>query len=446
MNVPCLEYCTDLLIKRDKFDAASDLAKIFFLQNSNIETLDFLAKTLYLSKKYQEALYWTEKLIEATNNNPSALNNKGLVLLKLNRGEECEKVFSDLLKLNFDPPSSKLNLSVALCSQGKFKEGRKVLYSIEKDLKKGETIGKNGEGLYYNMGWHLLHDGKFKEGMSNLIRNKKLIGHDSHQYSKPLFDKFIPGKTLLFSPEGGAGDEMLNVRFCKMAKEHGMKTMFASNHKLQHIFSRVPFVDHSISYNDLKDYNFDYYVPMMKASVYLDACEKDVTVENYLSASPVFSKKHQLEGKLKIGIRWQGNPLYEQDLSRSIPFHLFEQITSLPGATVYSLQKDTGLEELSTNSKIIDLSSKMETWEDTAGIIDNLDIVVTSCTSIAHLAGLMGKRTLVLLPAMYYYIWAWNCEESLWHNKNLTTIKQPTVNTWEKSMEKVVSIIKKEYL
>jgi hypothetical protein len=109
-------------------------------------------------------------------------------------------------------------------------------------------------------------------------------------------------------------------------------------------------------------------------------------------------------------------------------------------AEVYSLQRDYGIEDLQDPSVVM-LHDKLETFEDTMSAINQLDVVVSSCTSIAHASAALGKRTIVLSPLMSYYIWAEPGEKSSWYGDNVTILKQSKPRSWEGVFERLSELI-----
>ena len=108
-----------------------------------------------------------------------------------------------------------------------------------------------------------------------------------------------------------------------------------------------------------------------------------------------------------------------------------EILTAVPtGNVLYSLQRDTGLDQLKDYPYIFDMSPDMTTFMDTLGIIQNLDIVITSCTSVAHAAAAMGKRVFVFVPISGYYVWAHSMKQSPWYGDNVTILRQTKPRSW----------------
>jgi hypothetical protein len=185
----------------------------------------------------------------------------------------------------------------------------------------------------------------------------------------------------------------------------------------------------------------------MDLPVYLNLQYEDLWSGPYLKPDPNISFKEIVNnGNLKIGIRWQGNPGYDQDLHRSIPFlDMFNTVKDL-GADLYSLQRDNGLEEMKDyEDRVIRLDHLMNTYEDTLAMINELDVIITSCTSIGHAAAAMGKRTIIITPISAYYTWCHVSEQSPWYGDNLTLLRQEKPRVWNEPLDKLKEILNEEF-
>jgi len=128
----------------------------------------------------------------------------------------------------------------------------------------------------------------------------------------------------------------------------------------------------------------------------------------YLTADKEYIKKWKGiidSDKLKVGIRWAGNIVYEEELWRTLPTDALFESVSFDEVQLYSLQRDDNMVALP--SHIIDLSPELKTWEDTAGAMMNLDLIISSCTSIPHLSAALGIETWVIVPTLEYYSWSY---------------------------------------
>ena len=166
-----------------------------------------------------------------------------------------------------------------------------------------------------------------------------------------------------------------------------------------------------------------------------------------VAITEIYNEKYDWikSNKLKIGIRWQGNPDYDNDLHRSVPLkEIYESVKHID-ADFYSLQRDVGLEELTDFPGLIPLHDHMKSFEDTLSIIDHLDLVITSCTSIAHASASMGKKTFILIPISAYYTWTHSLEQSPWYSDNVTLFRQERPRTWKEPLLKLNQLLGKHY-
>jgi ADP-heptose:LPS heptosyltransferase len=145
--------------------------------------------------------------------------------------------------------------------------------------------------------------------------------------------------------------------------------------------------------------------------------------------------------KSKIGIKWQGNAAY--DRNRIIPIEAFYNLFDLPNTQFYSIQKDDGSEELKnlpSKYNVIDLGSTFNDFTDTAAAIENFDLVICNDTSLAHLAGALGKPCYILLPYVSNWRWHDDFSYSPWY-KSVKLFKQTTPDNWSDVFEKVFDVI-----
>ena len=113
-------------------------------------------------------------------------------------------------------------------------------------------------------------------------------------------------------------------------------------------------------------------------------------------------------------------------------------------ADYISLQKDDGVEETSDFPNLIDLSNNLESIEDTFALISNLDFVITSCTSIAHMAASQGKKVFVFVPISTYYIWCHPTEKSPWYGDNVFVLRQQKPHSWAEPMQELKNLLEKD--
>ena len=322
-----------------------------------------------------------------------------------------------------------LDLQLVLGARGKVEETKKLIDYLSEAHPEDHRIA-------FNKGWHVLNEGDFQKGMELIDRGRfvEVFGSKPPFANKAVWKKgnSTKHKTILLRSEGGLGDEIINVRFAKDLADAGAKVVVSAHPSLVSLFSRVDGVSKVIPTQSLAPHMYDEWLPAMSAGLHVGHTYETLPNKKYISALPEKIQEwqniiHKKEGILNIGIRWAGNPQFEHEQYRKFPVEPLLELAKIPGVRLYSLQRDADLVQLPEN--ITDLSGKLKTWEDTAAGIENLDLVITSCTSIAHLAGAMGKETWILVPIMPYYTWALPGEKSPWY-ESVRLFRQTNELNW----------------
>lgn len=271
--------------------------------------------------------------------------------------------------------------------------------------------GKTAEGILAFLGTFKPQGGRFED----VLKMQRWTG------------RVQPGKTIYVDGEGGIGDEIVNIRFFKNIQDLGMTPILYSTWSeyrkdTVNLFRRHGFKVLTETYSiDRKQW----WAPMMSLPAYLNLGEDQLWNGVYLY--PQRQPQNQLHSsKFKIGIKCSGNPYFSQDEYRKIPID--QMLAHLPAdAEIYYLDKTPVGKQ-----GVIDLSDRIHSWEDTLDFIDQMDCIVSSCTSLVHAAGAMGKNTCVIVPIAEYYIWTTSSKScrSPWYGENLHVFKQTQVASW----------------
>lgn len=242
-----------------------------------------------------------------------------------------------------------------------------------------------------------------------------------------------PGKTLYVYGEGGIGDEIINIRFFKQLEKLGMRPILTTAENEWHSDKNNLFRRHGIEII-CETYSIDpkqFWTPMMSLPADLNLTEEDLWKGTYLQ--PLRQEKNRLKGdKFKIGIKCSGNPFFAQDEYRKIPLELM--LSYLPkDADIYYIDKTKG------HPGTIELADRIESWEDTLDFIDQMDCIVSSCTSLVHAAGAIGKTTFVAVPIAEYYIWTSSRTDDScpWYGSNFHVLRQTQLRDWDGPLGKI---------
>ena len=332
----------------------------------------------------------------------------------------------------------KLDYQLMLAVQGKAEQAWEVVKELEQEKPQCNRAA-------FNRGWHYLSRGELSKGLALMERGRiaSVWGNESElggmlaprwDGKQDLNDKFV-----LVYMEGGFGDEIINVRFVKQLVAKGAKVIVACQPTLAPLFARVKGVSAVAQADILKGIWHDYYIPSFSLAHLLGCEYKDLEGEAYITPNERcvsrFSNYIKKDG-FRVGIRWGGNQKFEHEQMRGFPFKGFYDAVNQEGVDLYSLQLSDSSHIDVSKYNITDLEEYLTDWEQTAGAIANLDLVITSCTSVAHLSAAMGKETWVVAPIMAYFTWAVPGSKSAWYD-SVKLIRQEDYGNWDKPFTKI---------
>jgi hypothetical protein len=430
-----IQYCLDERV--EKYNTAMDLLDAISHMRTDVEFLNFKAMLEFDAKKYVRSADTSEKILEHIKNSNTYFN-AGRAAYKANRIQTSLDYFNKALELDPENVSVKLDHAVTICTMGKFDEAFDLICAIDKS----KYDHRNQIVVEFNKGWHMIRKGDFRKGVEllNLGRELKLLGTHTGMYDRPEWDGTThKGKTILIIGEGGIGDEVINARFVKTLNDRGMNAIMSTVHNNESMLSSVKNLK-VISHKDIKtNREWDYWVPCMSLPYILKLDSNEIPNDPYISAKPEYvekwSKIIKSNKKLNIGVRWMGNQLYELELARTVPVEFFDELSKLD-IQLFSIQKDDGVKNFRIPHNTIDIAPDLKNWDDTMGAMMNLDLVITSCTSVAHVAAALGKPTWIVMPLLPYYTWADMKKESYWY-KTVSCYRQKAWQDWSAPCEEV---------
>jgi tetratricopeptide (TPR) repeat protein len=249
----------------------------------------------------------------------------------------------------------------------------------------------------------------------------------------------IAGRTLLVWSEQGLGDTIQFCRFARILESRGAKVILSVQHNLRALLrtlgSAIQVVD-----DGSEPPAYDWHSPLLSLPLALTmGSETMASAVPYLSAEPerVQRWRERLGGEgFRIGICWQGSRL-PIDVGRSFPLALFREISQIPNVRLISLQKGHGTEQLHSTPDGLtvrtlgeDCDAGPDAFLDTAAVMETLDLIITSDTSIAHLAGALGRPTWVALKHVPDWRWQLDRNDSPWYPTH-QLFRQQRSRDWE---------------
>jgi hypothetical protein len=249
----------------------------------------------------------------------------------------------------------------------------------------------------------------------------------------------LNGRSVLIHTEQGVGDVLMFMRFLPRIKQPGDRLVFACQKALQPLLKNQPWVDTWFPIDEPAPINFDVYLPLISLPAMLGADERAIPHPvPYVTPDPALVEKWKprvaaLPG-FKVGICWQGSPTFKGDQFRSVPLQHFAAVAAVPGVTLVSLQKGAGTEQLELNKAAVPVTvfpdlDEAAPFVDTAAVMQQLDLIITSDTAIAHLAGALGRPVWVALSLDCDWRWEIGRSDSRWY-PTMRLFRQKTFGDW----------------
>jgi ADP-heptose:LPS heptosyltransferase len=324
----------------------------------------------------------------------------------------------------------------------------------EKALKKAIEIKPDFVNAHFDLATTLLSNGSYQEGFQEYEwRFKKdemyaLLFDLSDILQKPRFelDLETDDKTLLLYSEQGFGDIIQFVRFAEVLKQKfpTLKLKIQVRPELKTLLSEMDCFDTVLARGE-KIGEFDYQLAVLSLPHLLNITVDTLPCNTYLSVKGEVSFATD-DKKLNIGIVWGASNTGESYEDKVFSLGYFKPLMENENVQLYSLQvagDSKQIKELGLSDKeIINLEDKLTDFKQTALMIEKLDLVITSDTSVAHLAGAMGKEAWVVLQKNADWRWGHDEDKTVWY-PSLKLFRQEKKGDWESAFKKVYEMIEK---
>jgi tetratricopeptide (TPR) repeat protein len=370
----------------------------------------------------ESALESYDRAIALAPDYAAALSNRGNMLLMLGRPEQALAGHNAAIALqpeNFRAHNNRGNalLDMKLLDEALRSYGRAV--ALRPDYAEG----------HWNRGIALLLKGDLEAGWPEYAFRHRCAGFGAARNLHPA-DRLwtgaqpLVGKILLMHSEQGLGDTIQFCRYALVARAMGASVLLAPHQGLERLLSTlgpgIVIVDGALPPV------FDYHVPLLDMPLACRTGLADIPAPvPYLAAEPercAYWRDRIGQHGFRIGICWQGNRAASSDIGRSFAVRHFEKINRIDGVRLISLQKGAGAEQLDELPSGMVVERLPEPFDDgpdrfldTAAVMANLDIVITSDTAAAHLAGALGRPTLLALKYVPDWRWLLDRADTPWY-------------------------------
>jgi Flp pilus assembly protein TadD len=394
------------LLTLNRPDEAADTVRLVLrARPQSAEALQVLGHALSDLGQAEPALEAYRTAFRLMPDLPDIRNNVGMALRQANRLEQAEQE----LRQAPPEPEALVNLSSVQKERGAFADA-------EATLRQALRMAPDHPALRYNHALLMLLLGRTEAawaGWEDRFRSGAVAGRT---FSQPQWQGDPLGsRTLLVHTEQGLGDV---IQFARYLPAISGSVVFEAPPRLVRLLSSNPAMPLAISAG-AKLPHFDTVVPLLS----LPARTSLTPVQPpYLFAEPervaAWGARLGRTGGLRVGINWQGFPGRFEDKGRSFPLALFQALAG-PGIRLISLQKGAGEEQIGGVGFPVEtldgLDDGPDAFVDTAAVMANLDLVITSDTSVAHLAGALGRPVWVALRLVPDWRWMLDRADSPWY-------------------------------
>lgn len=473
-NMDALYFLAEICYSSQKYDLAIEYIKNVLQYNpANAEAYNNLGLIYQEKEQFNEAVEYYEKALQLNPNLPDSYLNLGFVLQKTGRIDEGIIYYKKALKFNPNDTNVYYNLGIAFQEKGQLGEAiqyyQKALelnpndadiycnlgFALQENRQPDEAIKYYQKALqlnphhataHLNMALALLLTGNFRDGWRQYEwRWQTYLASSKRNFSQPLWDgSDIKGRTILLYDEAGFGDYIQFIRYAPLVAQYGGKIVFECHKELTSLLQSAEGIQEIVGRGEELP-KFDVHCPLSSLPLIFDTTLESIPakipyicVESKLIQKWKNKVQHD-EFKTKIGLVWAGRSI------SSCSLETFSLIARIDNITFYSLQKGEAEKQAKNPPKgmsVIDLTEDINDFSDTAALIENLDLVITIDTAVAHLAGALGKPVWTLLPFMPDWRWMLNRDTSPWY-PTMRLFRQSSPGDWKPVIANVADELEK---
>jgi tetratricopeptide (TPR) repeat protein len=420
--------------------------KTIELNPSSADAYNNLGLILQEKGQLDKAITCYQKTIELNPSLADAYNNLGTALQEKGQLDEAITSYQRVLQLDPNYIVAYNNLGLALQEKGQLDE---AITSYQRALQ----LNPNDAYTHLNMSLTFLLAGNYKEGWKEFEWRQKLDEHFKHNFLQPLWDgSNITGWTILLYTEQGLGDAIQFIRYAPLVAEYGARVFIECRKELKALFKNVGGVYKVIAHGEQLP-EFDVHYPLMSLPVIFSTTLESIPSNvPYIRADPILVQKwrekiHQENSHLRIGLVWASGP---GGLSKrkSLNLNILSPLAQLNNISFYSLQKGEVAKQTKCppiGMRLFDYTEEIDDFSDTAALIENLDLVISVDTAVAHLAGALGKPIWTLISFEPVWQWMLQREDNQWY-PTMRLFRQPSPGDWNSVIAEVSKELQKKMI
>lgn len=398
-----------------------------------------LAEICYQAGRIEEALELMRRAIAVAPDVADYHANLAMLLSMLGRFEEAIAEFQRALAIRPQSPETLNNLGGALREMARFDEAAMT-------LRRALAMRPDYAEAEWNLAFVLLTEGNLREGLFAFEARLRVKHFPNRRMEGPMWDgSDLHGRRILLHTEQGVGDTFNFIRYAPMVAARGGRVMVLCGTDVYRLLSVQHLGVEQWVADGQRVPQFDTHCPLMSLPKVFGTTTETIPADvPYLVADPSWVQpwRERLArdpAHLKAGLVWAGNLHPIHNRKRTIGLSALGSLGACRDVSFYSLQKGPAAQEgLSppAGMKLVDWSGELNDFADTAALIAALDLVITIDTSVAHLAGAMGKPTWVLLPFVADWRWFLDREDSPWY-PTMKLFRQAALGDWSEPVARL---------
>lgn len=385
------------------------------LTTTDPDALNALAVTAYRGRRLEEAAALWARCRHTRPEHLGILTNLAVCLKKLGRLDEAEALFQRAQALAPDDPEVRTGHALLALLTGRLAEG-----------------GRH---------WEARHD-------KAVPMDHYVAGRLPELRRRPRWEgQSDPGIHLFIHAEQGLGDSLQYIRFVEVARARVGRVTVACQRPLMGVLAGCRGIDRLMLRDDPIPDDHTHHTLLMSLPHAMGLGLSDLAPRvPYLTIDPARVAARRPppdpDGRLRVGLVWSGNPSHADDSARSIPLSLLAPLLEVPGVMPVSLQKggDGRLADMGWSERLPSWVPDRFGMEDTAALILSLDLVIAVDTSVAHLAGALGRPVWLLLPFAPDWRWLVDREDSPWY-PTMRLFRQTTRDDWPGVIARVAAAL-----
>lgn len=442
--------------------------KVLALEPGHATAHNNLGAALFRLERWKEAAAHLERAVAENPGDVKALGNLGRALLEERKPEEAERWFRKAVALEPERSGGSGDLGAALRSQGRLEEALKayeravalapsradahsdlgmVLSELGREAEAREryeqalALEPEHVSARWNRSLLLLRQGDWRAGWREFEwRRSRKKSNSTRDFAMPRWDGGpLGGKRILLHAEQGLGDTLQFLRYVPLVQRAGGVVILDVQKPLQRLAATMPGVEAVMASGEPLP-AFDVHCPLMSLGLAFGTEVGTIPAEvPYLrvpeDATEAAAARAWPEG-LRVGLVWAGSQTHPGDRFRSMSLAQLEPLLAVEGVHFFSLQMGAADAIAQARGKIVDMAPASGEMAETAASLEHLDLLITVDTSVAHLAGALGRPVWVLVPFVPDWRWMMGREDSPWY-PTMRLFREERVGDWGPVVERV---------